>query len=54
MSQLPILVSGAGIGGLTTALCLAARGFRVNLVEKRTRLEEVGAGLQLSPMPRIS
>lgn len=49
MSQLPILVSGAGIGGLTTALCLAARGFRVNLVEKRTRLEEVGAGLQLSP-----
>ena len=49
MSQLPILISGAGIGGLTTALCLAARGFRVNLVEKRTRLEEVGAGLQLSP-----
>jgi len=45
----PILVSGAGIGGLTVALCLAARGFRVNLVEKRTRLEEVGAGLQLSP-----
>lgn len=45
----PIVVSGAGIGGLTTALCLAARGFSVTVVEKRTKLEEVGAGLQLSP-----
>ena len=49
MTRPPILISGAGIGGLTAALCLASRGFRVSLIEKRTKLEEVGAGLQLSP-----
>lgn len=49
MDALPILISGAGIGGLTAALCLARQGFSVTLVEKRTSLEEVGAGLQLSP-----
>ena len=49
MTLPPILISGAGIGGLTAALCLASRGFRVSLIEKRTKLEEVGAGLQLSP-----
>ena len=45
----PILVAGAGIGGLTAALALAARGFRVVVIEKAERLEEAGAGLQLSP-----
>jgi len=44
-----IVVAGAGIGGLTAALALAARGFRVVVLEKAERLEEVGAGLQLSP-----
>jgi salicylate hydroxylase len=44
-----ITVAGAGIGGLTAALALAARGFRVVVLEKAERLEEVGAGLQLSP-----
>lgn len=44
-----ILVAGAGIGGLTAALALAARGFQVTVVEKAERLEEAGAGLQLSP-----
>jgi salicylate hydroxylase len=44
-----IFVAGAGIGGLTAALALAARGFRVVVLEKAERLEEVGAGLQLSP-----
>lgn len=44
-----IVVAGAGIGGLTTALALAGRGFRVVLIEKAERLEQVGAGLQLSP-----
>jgi salicylate hydroxylase len=44
-----IFVAGAGIGGLTAALALAARGFRVVVLEKTERLEEVGAGLQLSP-----
>jgi len=44
-----IYIAGAGIGGLTASLALAARGFRVVILEKAERLEEVGAGLQLSP-----
>jgi salicylate hydroxylase len=44
-----IIVAGAGIGGLTASLALAARGFRVIILEKAERLEEAGAGLQLSP-----
>ena len=44
-----IVVAGAGIGGLTAALALAAQGFRVVILEKAERLEEAGAGLQLSP-----
>ena len=44
-----IFVAGAGIGGLTAALALAAQGFRIVILEKAERLEEAGAGLQLSP-----
>jgi 2-polyprenyl-6-methoxyphenol hydroxylase-like FAD-dependent oxidoreductase len=44
-----IFVAGAGIGGLTASLALARRGFRVVILEKAERLEEAGAGLQLSP-----
>jgi salicylate hydroxylase len=44
-----VIVAGAGIGGLTAALALAAKGFRVVILEKAERLEEAGAGLQLSP-----
>jgi salicylate hydroxylase len=44
-----IVVAGAGIGGLTAALALAAYGYRVVILEKVERLEEAGAGLQLSP-----
>jgi salicylate hydroxylase len=44
-----IVVAGAGIGGLTASLTLAAQGFRVIVLERAERLEEAGAGLQLSP-----
>jgi salicylate hydroxylase len=44
-----IIVAGAGIGGLTAALALARQGFRVIVLEKAERLEEAGAGVQLSP-----
>jgi salicylate hydroxylase len=44
-----IVIAGAGIGGLTAALALAAKGFRILICEKTGRLEEAGAGLQLSP-----
>lgn len=49
MSSPGIVIVGAGIGGLTAALCLAAGGSAVTLIERRTRLGETGAGLQLSP-----
>jgi salicylate hydroxylase len=48
-AQRTIFIAGAGIGGLTASLALAARGFRVVLLEKAEKLEETGAGLQLSP-----
>ena len=44
-----MLVAGAGIGGLTAALALAHAGFRVIVLEQAERLEETGAGIQLSP-----
>ncbi|MEA2983233.1 MAG: hypothetical protein QOF09_5056 [Alphaproteobacteria bacterium] len=44
-----IVVAGAGIGGLSAALMLAQSGFRVTLLEQSERLEETGAGIQLSP-----
>ncbi|MBR0801830.1 FAD-dependent monooxygenase [Bradyrhizobium jicamae] len=44
-----VIVAGAGIGGLTASLTLAAQGFRVVVLEKADRLEEAGAGIQLSP-----
>ena len=44
-----IFIAGAGIGGLTASLALAARGFRVVVLEKAEQLEETGAGIQLSP-----
>jgi len=44
-----VIIAGAGIGGLTAALALAQRGFEVTLLEAAERLDEIGAGLQLSP-----
>jgi salicylate hydroxylase len=44
-----VVIAGAGIGGLSAAAALALRGFRVSVVEQAVRLEEVGAGIQLSP-----
>jgi salicylate hydroxylase len=43
------IIAGAGIGGLAAALALARRGFHVNLFDQADRLEETGAGIQLSP-----
>jgi salicylate hydroxylase len=48
-SSRTVVVAGAGIGGLTAALALAQAGFRVALLETAERLEETGAGIQLSP-----
>lgn len=45
----PILIAGAGIGGLTAAIALARRGIPVAIAERRTRFAEAGAGIQVSP-----
>jgi salicylate hydroxylase len=47
--SLPILIAGAGIAGLSTALALARTGRSVVVFEKATVLTEAGAGIQLSP-----
>ena len=48
-APLQVILVGAGIGGLTTALALARVGVEVTLVEQARTLDEVGAGVQLSP-----
>jgi 2-polyprenyl-6-methoxyphenol hydroxylase-like FAD-dependent oxidoreductase len=48
-SDLPILISGGGIGGLTTALALARRGIACEVLEQAEEFREVGAGLQVGP-----
>jgi len=44
-----VIIAGAGIGGLSCALALIRRGFRAVVLEQADRLEEAGAGIQLSP-----
>jgi salicylate hydroxylase len=48
-SSRTVLIAGAGVGGLTAALAIAQRGFRVVVFEQTQELDEVGAGIQLSP-----
>ncbi len=48
-SSPPVIIAGAGIGGLTAALAIAQRGLPVAVFDQAERLEEVGAGIQLSP-----
>jgi salicylate hydroxylase len=44
-----VIIAGAGIGGLTAALALARTGLRATVLEQTPKLEEIGAGIQLSP-----
>lgn len=43
-----ISIIGAGIAGLTTALFLERQGYTVNIYERATKLEAVGAGITLA------
>jgi salicylate hydroxylase len=44
-----VLVTGGGIGGLTTAVALRRIGVDVQVTERATAFGEVGAGVQLGP-----
>ncbi|RDV37032.1 FAD-binding protein [Bradymonadaceae bacterium TMQ3] len=45
----PVVIVGAGIGGLSAALCLAQRQCPVVVVERFAEVREVGAGILLGP-----
>ncbi len=49
MTDRSAIVVGAGIGGLTAALCLARTGWRVRVLERGGDVRELGAGLQVTP-----
>lgn len=47
-----IYIAGAGIAGMTLALALAKFGATVVVMERNKKVQEVGAGLQISPNAR--
>ena len=49
MASQQVLIAGAGIGGLASALACAQRGVPVQLIERAAQLSEVGAGIQIGP-----
>ncbi len=48
-ANLPVLIAGGGIGGLSAALALARQGVSVKVLEQASELGEIGAGIQLGP-----
>ncbi|GAQ45917.1 conserved hypothetical protein [Aspergillus niger] len=48
-TSLNIIVVGAGLGGLSTAIALATFGHKVTIYEQASELGEVGAGIQIPP-----
>ncbi|KAG7440432.1 FAD/NAD(P)-binding domain-containing protein [Guyanagaster necrorhizus] len=47
--RLNIVIIGAGISGLCAALCLAKAGHTITVLEGRSDLQEIGAGIQVGP-----
>lgn len=43
------IIAGAGIGGLAAAIALSQAGFQIAIFERTDKLEEFGAGLQITP-----
>jgi len=46
---LRVVIIGGGIGGLAAAVALRQRGVDVQVYERSTRIDEVGAGIQVGP-----
>jgi 2-polyprenyl-6-methoxyphenol hydroxylase-like FAD-dependent oxidoreductase len=49
MKKCKVMVVGAGIGGLTTALCLHEAGFDVQVYESAREIKPLGVGINLLP-----
>ncbi len=48
-SSSPVLIAGGGIGGLSAAIALAAKGIPSHVLERKPEFSEAGAGIQLGP-----
>ena len=48
-ADVPLLIIGGGIGGLTAALALARAGLTAHVAERSAEFGEIGAGIQLAP-----
>lgn len=49
-----VIIVGGGIGGLTLALMLHARGINATVYEQASEIREVGVGINTLPMPSAS
>jgi len=49
MRRTKVIIAGAGIGGLTSALCLHEAGFDVQLYESAREIKPLGVGINLLP-----
>lgn len=48
-AQQSIVIAGGGIGGLSAAMGLANKGFKVTVLEQADEFGEIGAGIQIGP-----
>lgn len=49
MTELPIIVAGGGIGGLTAAVAIGRTGRPIRLLERAAEFAPIGYGIQLGP-----
>jgi FAD-dependent urate hydroxylase len=47
MNNLKVIIVGAGMGGLTTAIALTQAGYRVEIYDRVRELRPAGAGISL-------